>query len=110
MRSMRRLTLTLLMLAGAGCASDSRQDLAEEASRLVPLGVTAAEARTALVRAGFTCQDGGDSAAVTADILCSRERSHRVPATRIHRVMLSLAPGRERITEMRVADPACAGL
>lgn len=92
-----------LALLASGCASSSQTRVQEEAGRLVSQGMAAGDARAALRSAGFSCSDVSQGAST-----CTRQRSHRVVASCLQRVNLTVADG--RVSRIEIPQPACAGL
>lgn len=110
LRSGRLLAVLLILPAMLGCAADSDPRLAEEVDRLVSPGSGMAAAMQALEGAGFQCGDRLDFLAEPGEIVCSRERSHRVMATCIHRVVLTPGDGGATLAQIRLPSIVCAGL
>ncbi len=98
----------LLALIVAGCSADSQDRVEAEVNRLVQTGMPLTTATLALTGAGFTCGSNNLAYIEPADVLCTRERSHRILATCIHRVFI--VAGAATVARVTVPPPLCASL
>ncbi len=105
---MRRLPLWMMCVSLSACASDSRSDLAREVRELADAGMASAEAQGALRHAGFRCRQQPRDEGGMETILCNRERSHRLFATCVQNVYLTVSD--DRVERLDVPDPSCAGM
>lgn len=101
----RPLSLFALCAGLSACAADSRADLNREVSELAKAGMPFAEAQANLQRAGFQCRRQGFEEAT----LCNRERSHRLLATCVQNVYLTLSDEGDAVGKLEVPNPSCTG-
>ena len=106
----RYLVAGATLAAIAGCSSDSRQELANEAAILVLPGMSLNEASQSLETAGFDCGDNYLSNFQAADLLCSRTRSHYGVASCVQRIFLTATPRSPAKVQAAVWQPSCTGL
>jgi hypothetical protein len=98
-----------LLTGVGGCAGMSPSDNAKfqaVVAKSVSPGMPFVTGIEHLVKAGFTCDDRGSTAAVT----CTRMRQNTLPYACIQRVDLKTDPDRKTIVEVTPKPIACAGL
>lgn len=98
-----------LLLLMASCAASSQTDLSDEVHSRVRVGMPLDAAAAALLKSGFECGENDLSRAGSADLVCSRSRSHRTLATCVQRVVITAPPPARTVSRIEVPDPACAG-
>ena len=98
----------LLALLVAGCSADSQDRVEAEVNRLVQTGMPLATAASALTGAGFSCGRNDLADIEPGDVLCTRQRSHRIVATCIHRVFI--VADAAKVARLTVPPRLCASL
>ncbi|MBT2245804.1 hypothetical protein JQK15_20020 [Sphingobium sp. BHU LFT2] len=94
----------------ASCAASSQSDFAAEIRTHVRTGMPLEQASASLLAAGFECGENSLANDGSADLVCSREKSHRLLASCIQRVIVSAPPPARLVRAIEVLQPACAGL
>lgn len=65
---------------------------------------------SALEFSGFRCQPADGSQDLTAELLCSRARSHHLVSSCVQHIILTAARKSGKVTTVKALPPACAGL
>jgi hypothetical protein len=109
-REIAVISVGMALLVGvSGCAGMSPSDNTKfqaVVARTVSPGMPFVTGIKHLVKAGFTCDNGGSASAV----ICTRMRQNVLPYACIQRVDLKTDSDRKRIVEVTPEPIACAGL